>query len=95
MVTWDKWELPGGVALPVTAVSETLRFYELVERERTEDEALALADTVLTARLAAYMEEGQVLSRELTSQVVDGNLVVTLVAECQEQIGRLVEIPKD
>ena len=95
ITSWEKWELPGGVALPVTTASETLRFYELVERERTEEDALALADTVLTARLEAYMEEGQVLSRELTSQVVDGNLVVTLVAECQEQIGRLVEIPKE
>ncbi|MBD5155515.1 MAG: sporulation protein YqfD [Oscillibacter sp.] len=95
IISWEKWELPGGVALPVTMAAETLRFYEIVERERSEEEALTLADTVLTARLDEYVEDGEVLSRELTSQVVDGNLVVTLVAECQEQIGRLVEIPKD
>ena len=95
IISWDEWELPGGVALPVTMVTETLRPYEITERERSREEALALADTVLTARLAGYVEEGEVLSRELTGEVVDGDLVVTLSAECEEQIGRLVEIPKD
>ncbi len=94
IVTWDKWELPGGVALPVTLAKETLRYYELTERERSQEEALALADGVLTERLASYMDEGEVLSREITSQVSDGNLVVTLTAECREQIGRFVDAPE-
>ncbi|MBD5149676.1 MAG: sporulation protein YqfD [Oscillibacter sp.] len=94
ITTWDEWELPGGVALPVTMVTEKLRTYEITERERSREEALALADTVLTARLDGYVEEGEVLSRELTGEVADGCLVVTLSAECEEQVGRLVEIPK-
>ncbi|MDE7218483.1 MAG: sporulation protein YqfD [Oscillospiraceae bacterium] len=95
ITTWDEWELPGGVALPVTMVTEMLRYYETVERERSQEEALALADMVLTARLDGYVEEGEVLSRELTSEVVDGDLLVTLSAECEEQIGRLVETPTE
>ncbi len=93
ITSWSKWELPGGVALPVTMVMETLRFYEIVERERSEAEALALAEEVLDARLAGYLDEGEILSREISSEVVDGNLVVTLSAECQEQIGRFIDVP--
>ena len=93
ITTWEKWRLPGDVALPVTAVTETLRPYTLSPRQRTEEEALALADTVLTARLADCLEEGEVLSRTLTAQAVGDALLVTLTAECQEQIGRFVELP--
>ena len=93
IVNWEKWELPGSVALPVTMVTETLRPYELTERQRSEKEALALAEEVLDARLAGYLDEGEILSREIGSEVVDGYLVVTLSAECQEQIGRFVDTP--
>ena len=94
IVTWDKWRLPGNVALPVTAVTETLRFYTLEEARRSPEEALGLAEAVLTERLAGYLSEGQVLSRELTSQVVGDTLLVTLSAECQEQEGRFIELPE-
>ena len=95
ITSWDQWELPGGVALPVVMVTERLRFYELAQRERSPEEALALAEAVLDQRLAGYLDEGEVLSREVSSETVDGNLVVTLSAECEEQIGRLVELPGD
>lgn len=95
IISWDKWVLPGDVALPAATVTERFRFYELVERQRTEEEALALAEKVLDERLAEYLDEGEVLKWEVGSEVVDGNLVVTLSAECQEQIGRLVEISKE
>ena len=95
IISWDKWVLPGNVALPAATVTERFRFYELVERQRTEEEALALAEKVLDERLAEYLDEGEVLEWEVGSEVVDGNLVVTLSAECQEQIGRLVEISKE
>ena len=93
IISWNKWELPGGVALPVTGVTETLRFFELVERQRSEQEALALAEEVLDARLAGYLDGGEILSREISSEVADGCLVVTLSAECQEQIGRFIQSP--
>ena len=82
------------MALPVTAVTETLRFYTLEEARRSPEEALGLAEAVLTERLAGYLSEGQVLSRELTSQVVGDTLLVTLSAECQEQVGRFIELPE-
>lgn len=93
IINWSKWELPGGVATPLTMVTETLRPYELTERQRSEQEALALAEEVLDARLAGYLDEGKILSREVASEAVDGYLVVTLAAECEEQIGRFVDAP--
>ena len=91
--SWDKWELPGGVALPVTVVTERLRPYAVTERRRSREEALALAETVLDQRLAGYLDEGEVLSREISAEERDGCLVVTLSAECQEQIGRFIDAP--
>lgn len=91
--SWDKWELPGGVALPVTVVTERLRPYAVTERRRSREEALALAETVLDQRLAGYLDEGEVLSREISAEERDGCLVVTLSAECREQIGRFIDAP--
>lgn len=95
MITWKKCRLPGDIALPVTVETETLRAYTLTERRRTEQEALRLADTVLSERLAAYLTEGEVLSRELTYETVEDTLLVTLTAECEEQIGKFVDLPKE
>ena len=94
IVTQDKWRLPGNVALPVTAVTERLRFYTLEEKPRSQEEALRLADAVLTERLNGCLSEGEILSRELTSQVVGDTLLVTLSAECREQVGRFIELPE-
>ncbi|MDE7243106.1 MAG: sporulation protein YqfD [Oscillospiraceae bacterium] len=90
---WDKWRLPGDIPLPVTTVTEELRPFTLQEQVRPEDEALRLADIILTARLASCIQEGTVLKRSLSSQTAGDTLLVTLSAECEEQIGRLVEMP--
>ena len=76
-------------------MTERFRSYQLTERERSPEEALALGEKTLDERLAGYLDEGEILSREVTAEERDGCLVVTLSVECQEQIGRLVEIPKD
>ena len=93
IITWDKWRLPGGISLPVTMVTETLRPYTLTQEVRSEEEALRLADLTLTKQLARAMEDGKVLSRSLSAEVRGDTLLVTLSAECEEQVGRLVELP--
>ena len=95
ITTKDNWNLPANIPLPVTMVTETLRGYTLKESSRSQEEAIRLADTILTARLRRSMEEGEVLSRELTCEVVGDTLMVTLSAECQEQIGRFIDTPKE
>ena len=95
IISWEKSVLPGDIPLPVTVVTETLRFYEVTPVARKERDALALADTVLTNRLAAYLNGGTVVSRELTCEVTGDILLCTLTAECEEQIGKFVSIPKE
>lgn len=94
ITTWDKWELPGGVALPVTVVTEKLRFYTLEEEERTKEEAFKLGEAALKARLSGYMEEGEILHQETGSRVEGDVLVVTLDAECEEQVGKFIDAPQ-
>ena len=81
--------------LPVTVVTEELRPYTLEETRRSEEEALALAEAVLDRELAALLGEGELLRREVNYQAEGDTLLVTLTAECQEQIGKFVEIPKE
>ena len=50
-------------------------------------------EAVLDQRLAGYLDEGEVLSREISAEERDGCLVVTLSAECREQIGRVIDAP--
>lgn len=90
-----KCVLPGDIPLPITIVTQTLRLYEVTPAKRREKDALALADTVLTDRLAAYLDGGRVVSRSLTCEAVDGMLHCTLTAECEEQIGQFVLMPKE
>lgn len=96
IVAREKWTLPGNIALPVDMITEELRPYTLEEGRRSEAEALRLADLVLTRRLAAELgEDGEVLDRTLTYERAGEDLIVTLSAECGEQIGQFVEIPKE
>lgn len=95
IISWNQWELPGGLVLPVTVVTEELRPYTLEETRRSEEEALALAEAVLDRELAALLGEGELLRREVNYQAEGDTLLVTLTAECQEQIGKFVEIPKE
>ena len=95
IITRTKLTLPGGIALPITIVKETYRCYEERTVERSRAEAENLAYTVLEAYLTGGMEEGQVEQETLTSVPWGDDILVALSAECQEQIGRFVEIPKE
>lgn len=93
IVNYKQCTLPGGVLLPVTIVSERLRTYETRETRRTERDALALAEEILLERLEGYLEDGQILRTELQKERIGDMLQITLLAECQEEIGSFVAIP--
>ena len=95
IIDWNQWELPGGLVLPVTVVTETLEEYTLTETRRSQEEAQALGTLALDRQLEALLGEGELLSRQINSQVEGDTLLVTLTAECEEQIGKFVEIPKE
>lgn len=82
-----------GLPLPVALVTETWRFYETAPAERDQAEAQADAEQVLTAYLHSLVDPyGTVRSTLCTSRRRGDTLLVTLSAECEEQIGRQVPI---
>ena len=82
-----------GLHLPVTLVTEVCRFYETVPAPRTAVEAERAGEAILTSYLASIVEPyGSVSSTLCTSRQRDGVLLVTLSAECVEEIGVRVPI---
>lgn len=82
-----------GRTLPFSLTTTTLRGYELREAELDQGEVAAELEALLLARLARLMEErhGTVLHTDLVTRIDGGRLTVTLLAECEEEIGRTVE----
>ena len=63
---------------------------------RTRAEAENIGEEVLKAQLAALLgKDGSVTSERVASAVQGDTLLVTLSAECEEQIGREVPIAID
>ena len=88
-----QWTLFGLFALPVTWETETLLPYELEIAARSRADAEAQGKDVLETYLAALLgETGSVTHRRFSTAVEGDTLVVTLSAECEEQIGKEVPI---
>ena len=88
-----QWELLGLLTLPVTWEKETYLPYETRAYTRSRDEAEQLGRDALEEYLAGLLEEdGSVTSRRFASAVQGDALLVTLSAECEEQIGREVPV---
>ena len=80
-------------ALPVTWETETLLPYELEVTPRSRADAEAQGKDMLETYLAALLgETGSVTQRRFSTAVEGDTLVVTLSAECEEQIGKEVPI---
>ena len=82
-----------GRTLPFALTTTTLRGYELREEALDQEEAAAGLERLLLARLARLMGErnGTVLHTDFVTRIDGGRLTVTLLAECEEEIGRTVE----
>ena len=87
-----QWSL-FGLPLPVTTVTDTYRFYETTEVEISPEAAKAAAEEILTQQLHVLVDPyGTVSSTLCTAKQKGDTLVVTLAAECVEEIGRTVPI---
>lgn len=85
-----------GLPLPVTVVTETYRFYETAPLERAPLEVERSAGAVLTEYLHSIVDpHGTVKSTLCTSRRRGDVLMVTLTAECVEEIGVSVPIYTD
>ena len=84
-----------GRQLPLGLVTTEIWEYTVEEGRADTDAAARRLEQVLTARLAALMDanEGTVLRTDVVERVTDGVLTVTLLAECEEEIGRTVKRP--
>ncbi len=88
--------LPGGFRLPMTVVTEKTVRYQVQETERTEAETRAEGEAALLALLETQMtEDGTVVDTRFASARKGDWLLVTLKAECLEQIGRQVVLPRE
>ena len=88
-----QWTLFGLFALPVTWETETLLPYELEVTPRSRADAEAQGKDMLETYLAALLgETGSVTQRRFSTAVEGATLVVTLSAECAEQIGKEMPI---
>ena len=73
----------------------TLREYTLEPAPIDRDGAQTRLEAVLRARLDALMavREGKVLRTDVLARVEGDVLTVTLLAECEEELARTVELP--
>lgn len=80
--------LPGGRELPLALHRETYREYLPRTAEVDREAAQALLEEQLQKQLAALIgEDGEVESVRFSARVTDGQLEVTLTAQCLEEIG--------
>lgn len=85
-----------GLRLPVTAVKEVCRFYETVPAQVDPVQAQAAGEARLTAYLHTLVDPyGEVKSTLCSVRQKGDVLLVTLAAECQEEIGRTAPIYMD
>ena len=84
-----------GRELPAALTTVTLREYTLEPAPIDRDEAQTRLEAVLRARLDALMaaREGKVLRTDVLARVEGDVLTVTLLAECEEELARTVELP--
>lgn len=81
-------QLPFGLRLPVTLVRETVTEPAVYDGQRPEGEARAEGQKQLEARLAQTIgDDGRVLKADVSARRQGAYLMVTLRAECEEQIG--------
>lgn len=82
-----------GRALPFGIRQVTCREYTLTEREVDAEAARAMLEEELLRQLDRILagSQGQVLRTDFTARQENGLLTVTMLAECQEQIGVTVE----
>ena len=96
IISRKQWVLPGGLVLPVTWVTETRIPYETVRTERSRESARELGSAALERYLASQLGEGgEIVSTRVADAVQGDWLLVTLSAECHEQIGKVVPIYQD
>ena len=77
--------------VPVLVTVQRLKCYEEVTRERTEEEAIALAYEALSEQLGAISPEITLLSKQIETTVTDASVILECRLTCIENIAEQVE----
>lgn len=85
----------GGYTWPMSWTTTTYRGYTVQDQAVDPQQGEALLKELLQQRLERLLAEGEgeILHQDYVTRVEGDALVVSLVAECREQIGRTVERP--
>lgn len=92
-ITCTRMLTVAGREMPIGLTTVTCREYTVSETPLDVEKAEEQLKQVLFKRLTDLMDanDGIVLRSDTVSRVTDGVLTVTLLAECEEEIGRTVE----
>ncbi len=86
--TWNL-TLPGGTALPVALRREVWRAWDSAFQPIDPQAAQTVLEERLWERLTALLgDTGETVSHTFSAREEDGRLLVTLTAECREELGR-------
>lgn len=96
IIQYKPLTLPGGFLLPVTVMTERTARYATVPLHRTAEQAYEEGKAELLELLQQQMTESGSIKETRFAAAQQGNcLLVTLRAECLEQIGQQVMLPKE
>lgn len=93
--TVHRLRLPFGLTLPVGLQSELYTEYALEEAAVNQESAEALLQAALLREVEQEINDGTILHHSFTSDTADGILTVTLLCECEEQIGITAVLPTE
>lgn len=92
MITVKECVLPGGIRLPLRFELQESIYYDTRERMAERQELRGRGEALLHEYLLSHID-GELVSERYADAVVGDRLLVTLSAECLEQIGTTVPIP--
>ncbi len=96
IIQYKPLTLPGGLRLPVTLVTERTSAYTTQPVRRTLEEAHAEGEALLLQLLEQQMTDGGSVTQTRFAAAQQGDyLLVTLTAECLEQIGQQILLPQE
>lgn len=93
IVTYHRGSLPFGVELPVALKTATLREYTLEEERVDDSTATELLKAELLRQLETVATAEEIRKTDFQVRQANGLLEVTLLAECEREIGVTVEDP--
>ncbi len=94
-ITCTRMLTVAGREMPLGLTTATIREYTLTQAPLNVEEAEQRLKDVLTQRINDLMDanDGVVLRSDFVTRMAGDVLTVTLLAECEEEIGRTVELP--